>query len=170
MDCIVFNSDYISFNFTRVMPSLSDIRAEIFTNDEAKRIVIVLSAEIRDAEGYRALAYETVEEIFPDWERDCRIRFLAIEVWADRIFIDVDINHHDYDFGTAHRAKVLPVYLLRPARKMPGWTFVRWRREDESVAKKLAYLHNAHGYNAAVPLLENHNSRIVHDNPREFPL
>lgn len=62
------------------MPSLSDIRAEIFTNNKAKRIIIMLSAEIWDAEGYHALAYKTVKEIFPDWERDCQIHFLTIKV------------------------------------------------------------------------------------------
>jgi hypothetical protein len=31
----------------------------------------------------------------------------------------------------------------------------------------LTYLHWAHGYDAALPLLEDHTSRIVHSNPRE---
>ena len=42
--------------------------------------------------------------------------------------------------------------------------------EDGPLAEKLAYLHNANGYGVATPFLEDHNTRIVHDNIREFAL
>ena len=80
--------------------------------------------------------YQTVNEIFPDWEHDSRILFLAIEM-----------NHHDYSLDTAHTNKtILPVFILTKRRRDV------WRRpqEDTSIAEELADLHNSNGFDAAV--------------------
>ena len=152
------------------MASLSDIRKQIFGNDDAKRIIIRLNTRILDPQDYRASANNLASEIFPEWECDSRILFLAIDVWGERTFLVIDVNRHDYDFHTAHKSKViLPVYVLRQRGKNRGWALIRWPQEDESLATKIAYLHNANGFDTPTPFLENHNSRIVHANPREFP-
>lgn len=153
------------------MATLSDIRDDIFKNNETKRIIVRVRAESLDSQGYHALAYKVINEVFPGWESDTRVLFLAIEIWRNRMFLAVDIHNHDYDFNTAHRTKtVLPVYILRQHRGDKQWALIRWRREDVSLAEKLAYLHNANGFDGLTPFLENHNSRVVHANPREFPI
>lgn len=62
------------------MANLSDIRQGIFGNDDAKRIVIKVNTEILDPRDYRASANSLASEIFPEWESDSRILFLAIDV------------------------------------------------------------------------------------------
>ncbi|CRL30799.1 unnamed protein product [Penicillium camemberti] len=150
------------------MASLSDIRKEILEIDIPKRIVIRLKTGSLDSQDYRASANRVVSEVFPDWESDSRILFLVIDVWSERTFIVIDINHHDYDFWTAHKAKtVLPVFVLRQHGKRRDWVLIRWPQGDEPLGAQLADLHNVNGFDAT-PFLENHNSRIVHANPREF--
>ncbi|KAJ5488274.1 hypothetical protein N7453_011728 [Penicillium expansum] len=148
--------------------SLSDIQNEILGNDIAKRIVIKVRTQRLDSQNYRASANEVIGEVFPGWENDPRIRFLAIDVWDERTFIVVDINHLDYDFNTAHKIKkVFPVYVLRHGKKR-GWALVRWPREDEPLGAKVMDLHNANGWDVETPFLEDHNTRIVYANPRNL--
>ncbi|KAL3482109.1 hypothetical protein BJX99DRAFT_217385 [Aspergillus californicus] len=81
--------------------------------------------------------------------------------------LSIDINRDDYNYETAHKDKtVLPVYVLRKHRG--NWVLLRWPREDERLAAELAELHRVTGYGAATPFLENHNSRVIYANPREF--
>ncbi|KAJ5115417.1 hypothetical protein NUU61_001176 [Penicillium alfredii] len=153
------------------MTNLSDIRKEIFGDNDSKRIVIKVNTKLLDPQDYRASANSVASEIFPKWENDSRILFLAIDVWSERTFIVIDVNRHDYDFRTAHKTKtILPVYVLRQRGKNRGWVLIRWPQEDEPLAEKLADLHNVNGFDIPTPFLENHNSRIVHANPREFPV
>lgn len=152
------------------MPNLSDIRREILEND-AKRIVIKVRTKNLDPQDYRASAYGVASEIFPEWESDSRILFLAIDVWSERSFIVIDIHHRDYDFGTAHKTKkILPAYVLRQLGRSRGWALIRWPQEDEPLADKVADLHNVNGFDTPTPFLEDHTSRLVHANPREFPV
>lgn len=153
------------------MANLADIRKAIFGDDNAKRIVIKVNTKTLDPQDYRASANSVASEIFPEWESDSRILFLAIDVLSERSFIVIDVNRHDYEFRTAHKTKaILPVYVLRQRGKNRGWALIRLPQEDEPLTGKLAYLQNANGFDNPTPFLENHNSRIVHANPREFPV
>ena len=73
------------------MSNLPDIREEIL-HGNAKRIMIRVKTESLYSEDCRATAYSIVREVFPDWEQDSRILFLAIEVWHNRIFINLDVK------------------------------------------------------------------------------
>ncbi|GIK00116.1 hypothetical protein Aspvir_004134 [Aspergillus viridinutans] len=151
------------------MSNIAEVREKIFERKEAQRIIIKVHTEKLDSQDYRVSAYNFVNEIFPDWENDKRILFLAIEIWGDRTYMAVDINNYDYNFDTAHKNKtILPVYVLWQHRRR-GWVMIRWPQEDERLATKLADLHNVNGFDATTPFLENYNTRIVHANPREFP-
>lgn len=150
------------------MPNLSDIRSVIFGDDDARRIIIKVNTKTLDHQDYRASADRVISEIFPEWESDPRILYLVIDVWSERTFIVIDVNHRDYDFHTAHESKtILPVYMIRQHGRNRGWALIRWPQEDERLATSLADLHNANGF-VPTPFLENHNTRIVHANPREF--
>lgn len=149
------------------MSNLTNIREELF-ECSAKRIIIRVKTETRNSEDCRTTAYRTVNEIFPNWERDNRVLFLAIQVWADRIFMIIDVNHANYNYQVAHKDKtILPVYVLRTHRG--NWVLMRWSTDDERVAMELAELHRVAGYSATIPFFENHNSQTVYDNPRESP-
>ncbi|PYH38075.1 uncharacterized protein BO87DRAFT_422108 [Aspergillus neoniger CBS 115656] len=147
------------------MSNLPDIRDEILKGN-AKRIIIRIKSE--GSEDCRTTAYRIVGEVFPDWKQDNRILFLAIQVWGNRIFVNVDVNRDNYNYDTAHKDQtVLPVYVL--LRHWGNWHLIRWPQEDRSVAVQLAELHRVTGYGAEIPFYENHNSCVVHANPREFP-
>lgn len=146
------------------------IREAIFHDDaKAKRIVMTVKTKHLDPQDYRGSAYKYISEVFPDWETDSRILFLAIEVWGHRAFLAIDINHHDYDYDTAHKStSVLPVYVLRKHGKRPVWALIRWPREDHSLTMRLADLHNAVGFDCPTPFLQDHNARIVSVTPRHL--
>ncbi|GAT30957.1 hypothetical protein RIB2604_03701670 [Aspergillus luchuensis] len=89
------------------MSNLSNIREEIL-KDNAKRIII--RVKTKGSEDCRDTAYRIVGEIFPDWKQDNRILFLAIQVWGNRIFVNVDVNGDNYNYDTAHKDQtVLPI-------------------------------------------------------------
>lgn len=154
------------------MTNLSTIRDEISKTTQSQRIIIKTRTKANlDTQTYRDQAYQTMNEIFPDWHLDPCILFLAIKVWGHRIFTAVDINNHEYDFNTAHKCKaVLPVFVLARNKRRGGgtasWNFMRWAREDMNVAEELAYLHSANGFDVGTPFMGNHNERVVYSNPR----
>ncbi|CEL11994.1 hypothetical protein ASPCAL15088 [Aspergillus calidoustus] len=146
------------------MSDLSSIHEKVFENSDAKRLVMKFDTNRLDPHDYANSAKRILNEVFPDWERDSRILFLAMEVFQRRTFIAIDINHHDYDFKTAHEdEKPLPVYWLRQKKH---WTLNRIPKEDTRTCRRLAELHRSHGYNATLPLVEDCTSVIVHDDPR----
>lgn len=150
------------------MSDIAEIREKIFERKEAQRLVIKVSTEKLNSQDYRASASKFVNEIFPNWENDNRILFLAIEIRGDRTYMAVDINNFNYNFDTAHEAMtILPVYVVWQHKKK-GWFNVRWPQEDGPLATKLAELHNLNGFNAITPFLANYNTRIVYENPREL--
>lgn len=152
------------------MTDLSRAREELFATNDAKRVVIKCKTKQLNSENYRASVNELVSEIFPEWEIDSRILFLAIDIWSERSFIVIDLNHHDYNYDTAHHCqKVLPVYVLQQQGRSRRWALTRWPQEDKSLMMQLADLHNVNGYDVAIPFLEDHTRPLFHANPREFP-
>lgn len=78
----------------------------------------------------------------------------------------MDINNSEYDFDTAHEAKIiLPVHVVWQ-HKRRGWFLVRWPQEDEPLAAKIANLHDLDGFDTNMPFLANYNERVVYENPR----
>ncbi|KAE8154052.1 hypothetical protein BDV25DRAFT_136197 [Aspergillus avenaceus] len=149
------------------MSNISQIHEELFRNNETRRVVLKMRAQSLDLEDLRSSTYRVINDMFPDWENDNRVLFLAAEIWGDRAFMAIDINNHEYNFQTAHKTKIVfPVHVLW-LHKRKGWILVRWPQEDKKLAERLAYLHNINGF-AATPFLENHNFRVIHANPRDF--
>lgn len=149
------------------MTDISTIRERIFEDDDAKRIVMKMKTGQLDSRDYLSSARRILNDIFPDWEHDKRILFLALDVFHDRTYMAFDINHHDYNFLTAHKDKTaLPVYVLRRVHTGQTWALVRWPQEDDNLCKRLAELHRAHGYDFKLPIVEDHTSVIVLANPR----
>ena len=133
------------------MSSIIEIREKIFEKAEAQRLVIRVHTDKLDSCDYRVSAGNFVNEIFPNWEDDSRVRFLAIEIRGDRRFMSIDVNNFGYDFDTAHETKTtLPVYILW-LHERKGWFLVRWPQEDGPLATKLAELHGLNGYDAVTP-------------------
>ncbi|BCS01968.1 uncharacterized protein AKAW2_60232A [Aspergillus luchuensis] len=125
------------------MSNLSNIREEIL-KDNAKRIII--RVKTKGSEDCRDTAYRIVGEIFPDWKQDNRILFLAIQVWGNRIFVNVDVNGDNYNYDTAHKDQtVLPVRGCAVSGTASGYWIC-----------------------AEIPFYENRNSHVVHANPREY--
>ncbi|PLB35087.1 uncharacterized protein BDW47DRAFT_110924 [Aspergillus candidus] len=148
------------------MSSVTEIREEIFERAETQRLVIKVHTERLDSSDYRVSAGNFINEIFPNWEDDSRIRFLAIEIRGDRTFMSIDVYNSGYDFDTAHETKtILPVYVLWH-HKRKGWFVVRWPQEDGPLATKMAELHRLNGFDAITPFLANFNAQVVYGNPR----
>ncbi|KAL4935429.1 hypothetical protein BDV06DRAFT_234319 [Aspergillus oleicola] len=152
-------------------PSVADIRERVFQNNEPKRIVIKLKTNQLDSQDYRTSSTDFITQLFPSWQTDPLIRFLAIGVWSHRTFLVLDINYAEYNFETAHKDRtILPVYVIRQYRRRTKWALVRWQPEDVPLAANLADMHNRHGWDAALPFLEDHTdiTRMCFANPREL--
>ncbi|CAG8365030.1 unnamed protein product [Penicillium salamii] len=150
------------------MTNLPDIRNQIFEDGITKRIVIKMKNENLDSQDYRTSATKIVSEVFPEWESDPRILFLAIDVCSERTFIVLDINHHEYDFNTAHKAKtVFPAFVLRQHKRRRDWVIFRWPQGDEYLSAHSADVHNVNGFDPP-PFLEDHKSHLEHVNPRDL--
>lgn len=150
------------------MSNVAQVREKIFEKTEAQRLVIKVHTDQLDSHDYRVSAGKFIDDIFPNWENDSRIHFLAIEIRGNRTFIAVDINNSDYNFNTAHETKtVLPVHVVWQ-HKRRGWFIVRWPQEDEPLATKIAELHNLNGFNTMTPFLANFNQPVVYDKPRDL--
>ncbi|QKX53285.1 uncharacterized protein TRUGW13939_00363 [Talaromyces rugulosus] len=148
------------------MTDISSIREMVF-KENAKRIVMKMKTRCLNPDDYANSAKTILNDIFPNWESDNRILFLAVEVFEERAFMAFDINHHDYDFRTAHQDKSpLPVYVLKRVHKGRNWDLIRLPRDDTIICTRLAELHRAHGYDVELPIVEDHTSVIVHANPR----
>ncbi|GES66834.1 hypothetical protein BO71DRAFT_394623 [Aspergillus terreus] len=148
------------------MSTITELREKIFETTEAKWLVVKVHTDRLDSHDYRVSASQFINDIFPDWENDSRIHFLAIEIRGDRTFMAIDINNSKYDFDTAHETKIiLPVHIVWQ-HKRRGWFLVRWPREDEPLAAKIAHLHDLNGFDATTPFLANYNERVMYENPR----
>jgi hypothetical protein len=62
------------------MSNIAEIREQMFEKKDAQRIIIKVHTEKLDSQDYRFSAYKFVNGIFPNWENDKRILFLAIEI------------------------------------------------------------------------------------------
>lgn len=93
----------------------SEILQDVFKSNDAKRLVIRLHTDrLKQSDNYFFSTSRIVNEIFPCWEEDSRVLFLAIEVRPERTHMVIDINNNEYDFAIAHETKnVLLVYVLR---------------------------------------------------------
>ncbi|PYI34320.1 hypothetical protein BP00DRAFT_423319 [Aspergillus indologenus CBS 114.80] len=147
------------------MCDTSEIREKVFEKAEAQRLVIKVHTEQLDSYNYRVSASNFINKIFPNWENDNRIRFIAIEIRGDRTFLAIDVINLNYNFETAHKTEiVLPVYIVwRHKRK--GWFIIRWPQEDEPLATKIAELHDLNGFDTTTPFLANFNESVVYRNP-----
>ncbi|OJJ75756.1 hypothetical protein ASPBRDRAFT_203493 [Aspergillus brasiliensis CBS 101740] len=153
------------------MSDISNIREQIFLNNDTKRIVMKRNTERLNPHDHRNSAKRILNENLPNLEEsNNRVIFLAVEVFHDRTYMAFDINHFTYDFHTAHLDKtILPVYSLRQVHKDRHWALIRLSQEDDDrLCIRLADLHEAHGYDVQLPIVEDHTSIIVHANPRSL--
>ncbi|PYI25998.1 hypothetical protein BP00DRAFT_499087 [Aspergillus indologenus CBS 114.80] len=152
------------------MSSTSQIREKIFEKSEAQRLVIKVHTDHLDSCDYRLSAGKIIDELFPSWQSDSRILFLAIEIRGDRTYMVVDIYNSNYNFDTAHKTRtVLPVSVVWQHRRR-GWFIVKWPQEDEPLATKITELHNLNGFNSSTPFLADYNQRVTYERPRDcFP-
>ncbi|KAL4797013.1 hypothetical protein BDV19DRAFT_387553 [Aspergillus venezuelensis] len=151
--------------------SASDLREVVFQANDPKRLVIRLKTTQLDSTDYRSYSADFISQIFPSWQTDPRIRFLAIGIWTYRTFLVLDINNTQYSFETAHSDRtILPVHVIRQYRRNSNWAMIRWAPEDILLAANLANMHNRHGWGAELPFLEDRTdiSTMVFANPREF--
>ncbi|TAQ84305.1 hypothetical protein B7494_g7366 [Chlorociboria aeruginascens] len=83
-------------------------------------------------------------------------RFLAAELWGRRIQIVFDVNHHKYEYETAHilAENNLPVFRLQSATNAAS--LIRDTDLDIRVNERIAQLHNLNGTKARPPYIADH--------------
>ena len=95
-------------------------------------------------------------------------RFLAAERWGRRILIVFDINHHRYEWETAHTLveNNLPVFQLHSTNPA---NLIRNTVLDGRIITRIAQLHNLNGIIARPPYITDHTQGadpIVYKAPR----
>ncbi|KAJ5578736.1 uncharacterized protein N7459_007700 [Penicillium hispanicum] len=99
-------------------------------------------------------------------------RLLAVQQWRTRAFIVFDIDHADYDATLGHlpERNQLPVVVAYFSKNKAAYKANPWlsRRVNHDVAM----LHNANGFDAVPPFLEDHTQGKppVYENPRDITM
>ncbi|KAJ5088510.1 hypothetical protein N7456_012126 [Penicillium angulare] len=85
-------------------------------------------------------------------------RLVAVQQWRTRVFIVFDIAHTDYNVKLGHLPEhnQLPVVVAHFSKKKTAYPANTWvsRRVNHDVAM----LHNANGFDALPPYVEDHSS------------
>ena len=108
----------------------------------------------------------------PDPTPSVEPRLLAVQQWKTRTFIVFDIGHADYDATLGHlpERNQLPVVVAYFSKKKSAYTANPWisRRVNHDVAM----LHNANGFDAVPPFLEDHTQGKppAYRNPRDITM
>lgn len=93
-----------------------------------------------------------------DSTKPAETRLVAVQQWRTRVFIVFDIAHTNYNVKLGHLLEhnQLPVVVAHFSKKRTAYTANPWvsRRVNHDVAM----LHNANGFDAAPPYVEDHSS------------
>lgn len=85
-------------------------------------------------------------------------RLVAVQQWRTRVFIVFDLAHTDYNVKLGHLPEHnrLPVVVAHFSKKKTAYPANTWvsRRVNHDVAM----LHNANGFDAIPPYVEDHSS------------
>ncbi|KAJ6111201.1 hypothetical protein N7486_003436 [Penicillium sp. IBT 16267x] len=99
-------------------------------------------------------------------------RLVAVQQWRTRVFIVFDIAHTDYNVKLGHLPEhnQLPVVVAHFSRKKTAYIANPW--VSQRVNHDVAMLHNANGFDAVPPYVEDHSSGIPpsYHSPRDITL
>lgn len=99
-------------------------------------------------------------------------RFVAMQKWRTRIFFVFDICHFSYDPQLGHLPEHnrLPVVVARFSKKQNAYVANAWI--SRRVNRDVALLHNANGFGAVPPFVEDHTLGKVPEylHPRDVSL
>ncbi|KAJ5642424.1 hypothetical protein N7490_006424 [Penicillium lividum] len=107
-----------------------------------------------------------------DPEIPAETRLVAVQQWRTRVFIVFDIAHTNYNMKLGHLPEhnQLPVVVAHFSKKRTAYMANPWvsRRVNHDVAM----LHNANGFDAVPPYLEDHSSGKppAYHNPRDITM
>ncbi|KAJ5764833.1 hypothetical protein N7520_004392 [Penicillium odoratum] len=107
-----------------------------------------------------------------DPEIPAETRLVAVQQWRTRVFIVFDIAHTNYNMKLGHLPEhnQLPVVVAHFSKKRAAYMANPWvsRRVNHDVAM----LHNANGFDAVPPYLEDHSSGKppAYQNPRDITM
>ncbi|KAJ5725087.1 uncharacterized protein N7483_006444 [Penicillium malachiteum] len=99
-------------------------------------------------------------------------RLVAVQQWRTRVFIVFDIAHTEYNVKLGHLPEhnQLPVVVTHFSKKKTAYTANPWvsRRVNHDVAM----LHNANGFDAVPPFVEDHSSGVPpsYNRPRDISM
>lgn len=92
---------------------------------------------------------------------------LAIQRWNVRVLFTFDISNIDYDVDLGHKPEEkqnnLPVVVVHLSKSHIVYEANSGTRER--LNKDIAFLHDANGYGAILPFIEDHTL----DSPPEYP-
>lgn len=97
-------------------------------------------------------------------------RLLAVQKWRTRIFLVFDIGHTEYDARLGHLPEHnrLPVAVAHFSKKKAS--YAANSAISQRVNHDIAMLHNANGYDAVPPFVEDHSfgKPPAYHNPRDI--
>ena len=99
-------------------------------------------------------------------------RLLAAQNWRTRLFLVFDIAHKDYNAQLGHLPEHnrLPVVVAHFSKNKTGYAANPW--VSYRVNHDIAMLHNANGFDALPPFVEDHSSGKppLYHNPRDISM
>lgn len=99
-------------------------------------------------------------------------RLLAVQKWRTRVFLVFDIGHAEYDARLGHLPEhnQLPVVVAHFSKKKAAYAASSGIKQR--VNHDVAMLHNANGYDAVPPFVEDHSlgKPPAYNNPRDISM
>jgi hypothetical protein len=99
-------------------------------------------------------------------------RLLAVQKWRSRIFLVFDIANTDYDVMLGHLPEhnQLPVVVTHFSKKKSAYAANPW--VSRRVNHDIAMLHNANGFDAVPPFIEDHSlgKKPAYHSPRDISM
>lgn len=145
------------------------------------RVLVIVSersalfAKARDSPGDlipRASRLLKKHGISPSFESPGDTRLLAVQKWRTRVFLVFDIGHAQYNAMLGHLPEhnKLPVVVAHFSKKKTAYMASPWL--SRRVNHDIAMLHNANGYDAVLPFVEDHSlgKPPAYHNPRDISM
>ncbi|RAH59655.1 hypothetical protein BO85DRAFT_476305 [Aspergillus piperis CBS 112811] len=97
-----------------------------------------------------------IQNCVREYNANIKTCFIAVNIYPGKhSYFVVDLNNTEYDYQTAHECKTLvPVYILRLSKRNPR--VYRKRELDGQLAETLRVMHNGHGWDPPLPLVDDY--------------
>ncbi|KZF21068.1 hypothetical protein L228DRAFT_284140 [Xylona heveae TC161] len=145
-----------------------DWRELITSRKPVRVLVIVYPGSSLFKESNLSLIRDTALQRIGADEKDCKT--LILSTWTRRTALVLDLCHTTYDFKTAHHPESLTVIIVHIISETKITVNIARAADRDETNKQVAHMHESQGFDAILPMVEEHRNGAVpsYPNPRSL--